>query len=71
MNHAEYNRAVNWSPSPYKLQGRWTFNDFYGKPWPVFFPLKGDAETAGQRHIKAVLERIRYGNGTVQRRNEA
>lgn len=70
MNHAEYNKAINWNPSPYKLQRRWTFNGFDGKQWPVFFPSKEAAIAAGQRHISAVIERIRYGNGTVHPSNE-
>ena len=59
MDHAEFNKAINWSPSCFKLQGDWTFHDFYGKQWPGFFKSKQAAEEMGQRHIEAVLQRMK------------
>lgn len=70
MNHAEYNRAINWRPLPYKLHGRWTFTCFDGKQWPGVFFSKQVATVAGERHIAAVIERIRYGSGTVHASND-
>jgi hypothetical protein len=70
VNHAEYNRAMNWQPSPYKLQNKWTFICFDGKQWPGVFFSKEAAIAAGERHIAAVMECIRYGSETVYASND-
>lgn len=59
MDHAEFNRAINWQPRPFQLQGHWTFNDFHGKQWPGFFKTKRAAEEQGHRHIEAVLQSMK------------